>query len=144
MKKNNRRMTASRSLLITLGFMFTLAANAASINAMKVINKDYTRVIFSADSALTHEVLLLDNPKRLVLDIKNAPTNETIQMLGGQDWSKHLYIKKTRIGKLSETSSRVVFDLKSNVYHKISTETHPANAAKGTDHALILDIFKSR
>jgi len=132
----------AKSLALLTGLILSVSVNAASINGMKVINKDFTRVIFSADAALTHDVLLLDNPKRLVLDIKNAPTNETIKMLANQDWSKHLYIKRTRIGTLPNNMSRVVFDLKSNVYHKVDTGMNAENKHKGTQHQLILDIFK--
>lgn len=141
MMKSNLLKTLCRFSLVVSGLAIASVTNAASINGMKVLSNEYTRIVFSADAHLQHHVKILNNPKRLVLDIKNAPKNDTIKMLGDHKWGKHQYISKTRIGKSSAKSSRVVFDLKSNVTHKVSTTTD-AQAAPGVQHQLVLDIFK--
>lgn len=140
MKKMSYRGVVS----VLCGLILTSAAHAASINGMKVHNTDFTRVIFSADDQLQHKVMILDNPKRLVLDFKNANQNETIKMLSQHNWAKHRYITQTRVGATDNNTARVVFDLKPNVNveYKVHNEHNDANAASGTSHQLVLDIFK--
>ena len=130
--------------------MLACTVHAATINGISVSqNKSVTRITFIADQALDHTLLILDNPKRLVLDLKNTPLDKTIKALGHKQWPKNKYIKKTRVGLFEGTTARIVLDLRSEVKSFINTEIEQKKhtsrtkklSAQNPQYILTLDIL---
>ena len=64
------------------------------------------RIVFEASSSFNYKAFLLNDPKRLVVDVYDMDIKKTLQS------DKNNLISNTRVGKLEGNNKRVVFDLK--------------------------------
>jgi N-acetylmuramoyl-L-alanine amidase len=98
---------------------------------------DYTRAVIDVSSPLDYKLFELDNPPRLVLDVRGASLGRGF----GADGGKGLVLG-VRTGKLGERDLRVVFDLRDGVRpksfllppaeqlgHRLVVDIHPRQAA---------------
>ena len=62
------------ALLLGVGFFASsVSARQLNVNSLRFWTApDHTRLVFDTSGLPKHEVFLLDNPKRLVIDISNA------------------------------------------------------------------------
>ncbi len=145
MKKTNqrKRMTPKitiNTLLIWLALsLFNLNANAANtISAARVWPaQDYTRIAFESDAPIKHQLIILKNPDRLVLDIENVDLNNTLKTLSDKILSGDPYIKQVRVAKFKANVVRLAIDLKGEVKPNIFALS-PAGEYK---YRLVLDIY---
>jgi len=94
---------------------------------------DHTRVVFDLSDAVSHSLIELDNPKRLVVDIANAKLLDPLTDLPVDNTP----IQRVRSGIRQGSDLRIVFDLRAGVRPK----SFPLEATDKTGHRLVLDLF---
>ena len=72
------------------------------------------RVVFDATSDFHYNVFLLNNPKRLVIDIDDMSVSHAIE----NTKDKNNLVGRVRVGTLENHKKRIVFDLQKNVIIK--------------------------
>lgn len=116
-----------------------LAAN--QITAARVWPaQDYTRIAFEAPSHIKHQLLILKNPHRLVLDIEDVEITPVVKTLSDRILSSDPYIKQIRVGMFKTNVLRIVIDLKSEVSPNVFALV-PAGDYK---HRLVVDIYPDK
>ncbi len=75
---------------------------------------DHSRLVFELTSQVEHQVMMLTNPERLVLDLKQTARNTAFEEL---DLSRSP-IKRIRSARRNQNDLRVVLDLKESVQPK--------------------------
>lgn len=96
---------------------------------------DKTRIVFDVSADIDHTVFSLENPKRLVVDIKNSTQKAELPALEGTN--KH--IANIRFGSPKPNVLRFVFELKKTL--KSHSFILAPNALYG--HRLVLDLIDS-
>ncbi|MBX9675203.1 MAG: N-acetylmuramoyl-L-alanine amidase [Methylotenera sp.] len=124
---------------LSICVLLTLNAHAAnSISAARVWPaQDYTRIALESDAPIKHQLIVLKNPDRLVLDIENVELNNTLRTLSDKILSGDPYIKQVRIAQFKTNVVRVAIDLKGEVRPNIFALA-PAGEYK---YRLVLDIY---
>ncbi|WP_263081163.1 N-acetylmuramoyl-L-alanine amidase [Endozoicomonas sp. Mp262] len=140
-QSRERRLFLSRtagSFCLLLGlstFKTELAwAISALVNGVRLWRSpDKTRLVFDVSSAVAHSEFSLNNPQRLVIDIKDSRLKTSLTALP----LKNTPIKKVRYGVRNKKDLRIVLDLSQQVSAK-SFLLKP-NATYG--HRLVVDLF---
>lgn len=115
-----------------------LQVQANTISAARVWPaEDYTRIAFEAQTSVKHQLLVLKNPERLVLDIEDVELNVVLKTLSDRILSSDPYIKQIRVAKFKPNVLRIVIDLKSEVNPNVFV-LPPAGDYK---HRLVVDIY---
>lgn len=123
----------------TLSVMAVLLLAAPSFAAGQVkdirlgVSDARTRVVLDLGSKVDYDIFLLDNPRRVVVDLPSMDWPSEVPKANG-------LVKNIRFGQFSEDKSRLVIDL-----------TKPAKVAKsflldwssGLPHRLVLDLVSS-
>jgi N-acetylmuramoyl-L-alanine amidase len=94
---------------------------------------DHVRLVFDADTRVQHRLFSLDNPHRLVLDLKNTRLSGSMPDLSADE----RFIEGIRTAARNRQDLRVVLDLKQAV--KPKTFFLKPNGQYG--HRLVIDIF---
>ncbi|MBF8269773.1 MAG: N-acetylmuramoyl-L-alanine amidase [Gammaproteobacteria bacterium] len=94
---------------------------------------DSTRVVFDITAPVKHQVSLLTDPYRLVVDIENTALNRQITQPGAQD----RYLQRVRGSGREGNDLRVVLDLKK--FSRTRSFLLEPNNQYG--HRLVIDIF---
>lgn len=102
--------------------------------------QDYTRIAFEAPIPIKHQLLILKNPHRLVLDIEDVELNPVVKTLSDRILSSDPYIKQIRTGMFKANVVRIVIDLKSEVSPNVFALT-PAGDYK---FRLVVDIYPDK
>jgi N-acetylmuramoyl-L-alanine amidase len=109
-------------VLIALAFALLIGGAAAAdrISAVRVWPaQEYTRVTIEADKPIRHELLLVKNPERLVLDLEDADLASVQREIAGKVMPDDPYIGQIRAGRFKPGVVRLVLDLKSEVTPQI-------------------------
>ena len=116
----------SKSILIKyfifyLLFLYSLSAVAENIvTATRVWPApDYTRVTIESSSAISNDQMMLQNPERIVVDLKDIKLNNALEELSSQVNGLDPNIKKIRVGQFNPKVTRLVIDLKTSASVKI-------------------------
>ena len=129
-----------KSFLVWFALCLT-SINAYATNTISAARvwpaQDYTRIAFESDAPIKHQLIILKNPDRLVLDIENVELNNTLKTLTDKILSGDPYIKQVRVAKFKANVVRVAIDLKGEVKPNIFAVT-PAGEYK---YRLVLDIY---
>ncbi|WP_306670791.1 N-acetylmuramoyl-L-alanine amidase, partial [Endozoicomonas sp. SESOKO4] len=123
-----------RKFFIAALLMLPLPLSAAQVNDIRVWRSpDKTRLVFDVSSEVAHSQFFLDNPRRLVLDIRGTQKTKNVASprLGTTP------INKIRYGVRNKKDLRIVLDLKNKVTSK-SFLLKP-NATYG--YRLVVDLF---
>lgn len=116
----------------------TVAAPSTTISATRIWPAPvYTRVTFEAPTAISHQMLLLQNPPRLVVDIDATEITSELLALAQRVRENDPFIKQIRVARNKPGTVRVVLDLKTDVKPSLFTLA-PAGEYK---HRLILDVY---
>lgn len=82
------------------------ALAAVSIKNMRIGNQaDGARVVFDMDKSIDYRVFLLEDPRRVVVDLEDADIGQLYTKTSNQ------VISQTRIGRMSDNDKRVVLEL---------------------------------
>ncbi|MGM0592907.1 MAG: N-acetylmuramoyl-L-alanine amidase [Pseudomonadota bacterium] len=127
-------MPMNRYLAATVLLLFSALLHAQSeINGVRMWPApDSTRVVFDASGEVEHSLFSLDNPDRIVIDVKNARLRADTDKL---DFDKGV-LKGIRTGKKGKGDLRIVLDLSEAVEPK-SFALRP-NEKYG--HRLVVDL----
>ncbi len=106
---------------------------AAQIKSARIWRApDNTRLVFDLTGPVEHNVFSLDNPERIVIDIKSAALQTDIKNI----LATSSPLKDVRVGK-KDSELRIVLDMKARVYPK--SFTLAPNQQYG--HRLVVDLF---
>ena len=119
----------------------TLAAGAGAADRVSAVRvwpaQDYTRITIEADQPIRHELLLVKNPERLVLDLENVDLASVQREIGGKVLPSDPYIGQMRAGRYKPGVVRLVFDLKTEVKPQIFL----LKPVGEYGHRLVLDVY---
>jgi len=99
--------------------------------------QDYTRITIEADRPIRHELLLVKNPERLVLDLEGVAFDSLQQEIAGKILPSDPYIGQMRAGRYKPGVVRLVLDLKTEVQPQIFT----LKPVGEYGHRLVLDVY---
>jgi AMIN domain len=129
------------SALITCTFyLYSFALHGATVlstSAFGLSKSEYTHVIIETNQAVSYSMMILKNPHRVVLDLKNTPINEPLILLTKKDFMEDLSIKQVRVGNFKAGITRIVFDLKTEVKAAVNVDKIKNNQK----HRLMLDFI---
>lgn len=132
-----RKLIAGGCTLLVLPVIPTMA-HAATIVAVRTWPaEEYTRVTLEMDKELKAEQFMLDNPKRLVVDIDGLTLNKAINDLVSSIKPNDPYIETVRVGQNRPNVIRLVFDLKQDIAPQVFT-LKPIGEYK---YRLVLDLY---
>jgi N-acetylmuramoyl-L-alanine amidase len=124
-------------ILFFLGLqLLTVASYAQQINVNSLrytTTSKQNRMMFDVTASPQHRVFVMDNPSRLVIDIKNAQLKRSLN----QPSAEHPLFSRVRAGTKNETDLRIVVDLKT----PISSKNFSINSDVSDDHCLVIDLF---
>lgn len=107
MKRLHQKLLLILSLLLTFNLV-----NAATVNEVRLWRApDYTRVVLDLSGPVEHNIINLQNPDRIVIDVEKATMGATAR---GLDFSKSPIIRM-RSGVKNDKDLRIVLDLSAAV-----------------------------
>lgn len=137
----SRRALLKKLLSLPVGLGFVLNSQTVSA-AVKIQNlrvsqasEDHTRVVLDLSNSVKHSVTILDNPHRIVIDLKNTSKNKNL-------FSSHYntsILKSIRSGIRNRKNLRIVLDLK----HKTRPRIFSLAADSNKGNRLVIDLHKT-
>ena len=113
-------------------------ASAAQIASARLWPaQEYTRIIFEAPTPIEHQLVVLRQPNRLVLDLARVELTPELAELPARVQAGDPYIAAIRIGHPSEGFLRVVLDLKTEVHPQVFALKPVAEFG----HRLVIDLY---
>lgn len=100
----------------------------------------YTRTTIESAQQLNYKHFMLDNPRRLVVDIQGATLDGVLQSLPQKVVSTDPYINSVRVGQYTPDTIRVVMDLKTAVNPQVFSLQPVANFK----HRLVVDLYPTQ
>ena len=86
-------------------------ANNAQITAARIWPSDlYTRMTLEASAAVPFKYFVLDNPRRLVVDMQGVSINEVMKTVPSKVLARDPYINQIRVGQFDQNTVRIVVD----------------------------------
>ena len=98
--------------------------------------QEYTRVIFEAPTPIEHQLVVLREPNRLVIDLARIEPSRELEELAARVQPSDPYIAAIRVGRPSEGFLRVVLDLKTEVRPQVFSLAPIAEFG----HRLVIDL----
>jgi len=130
-----------------LGWMLLPAAqwlaSAAWADAARIASarlwpaQEYTRVIFESATPIEHQLVVLRDPGRLVLDLARIERSDDLAALASRVQPADPYIAAIRVGQPAGGFLRVVLDLKSEIRPQVFALKPVAEFG----HRLIIDLY---
>ena len=99
--------------------------------------QEYTRVIFEASSPIEHQLVVLRDPDRVVVDLARITPSRELDALPAHLQPSDPYIGAIRIGSPSQGFLRVVLDLKTQVRPQVFSLKPVAEFG----HRLVIDLY---
>ena len=129
------------TLVLTALALFGLVGSAAAGDRVSAVRiwpaQDYTRITIEVDKPVRHELLLVKNPDRLVLDLEDIDIASVQQEIAGKVLPSDPYIGQMRAGRNKPGVVRLVLDLKTEVKPQIFM----LKPVGDYGHRLVLDIY---
>jgi N-acetylmuramoyl-L-alanine amidase len=130
-----------------LGWMLLPAAQwlapAAWADAARIASarlwpaQEYTRVIFESATPIEHQLVVLRDPGRLVLDLARVERSDELAALASRVQPADPYIAAIRVGQPAGGFLRVVLDLKSEIRPQVFALKPVAEFG----HRLVIDLY---
>ena len=126
-------------IFAVLIFSLTEVAQAATVVIAARVwpAEDYTRITLESAKPISHKMVMLKNPDRLVLDLEDVELGATLKTLSDKILSSDPYIKQVRAAQFKPGVVRLVIDLKAEIKPTIFS-LPPAGEYK---NRLVLDIY---
>ncbi|RUT66842.1 N-acetylmuramoyl-L-alanine amidase [Morganella morganii] len=136
---------ASRRLLLKGAAAFCLLsispfgfAASSQIVAVRIWPaSSYTRVIIESDHPLKYKQFSLQNPERIVVDLKNVHLNSVLKGMDKQVQDRDPHLKLIRVGQNDPQTVRLVFEVKQAMSPQV-LELTPVAEFK---NRLVLDFY---
>ena len=94
---------------------------------------DHSRMVFDVTMPVPHQVFLLDNPARLVIDFSNTKLLKPLV----QPPKNHSLLSRVRSATRNKNDLRVVVDLNT----KVTPKSFTLKPSKTSGHRVVLDLF---
>ncbi len=135
----HRKPILMKSFIFYLLFLFTLSATAENIVSETRVwpAPDYTRVTIESSLSISNDQMILQNPERIVVDLKGIKLNDALKQLSSQVDGLGPNIKKIRVGQFNPKVTRLVIDLKASASVKIFS----LKPFKEYKHRLVIDVY---
>ncbi len=112
-------------------------AQQINVNSLRyTTTSKQNRMMFDVTASPKHQVFIMDNPSRLVIDIKNAQLDRALS----QPSAAHPLFARVRAGTKNDTDLRIVVDLKTTV----SSNNFSLSSDNKDEHRLIVDLFNKK
>ncbi len=122
------------SVCLLLIVAIEVSAQQVKVDSVRYKKKlDYTRLVFDMTKPSAHQVFLLSNPARLVIDFKQTKLKKSLT----QPPKNHALFSRVRSAPRKKNDLRVVFDLVTAV----SPKSFALKPNKGRGHRLVVDLF---
>src|SRR5512137_1551115 len=135
------RRRALRSLLVPVAGAFAphaAFAAAGSIASARIWPaQEYTRLILETRAAVSHRLIGLKDPPRIVLDLDAIELTPELQQLSSRVAPGDPYIARIRFGKQPPDVLRVVLDLR----EEVTTELFALQPVGDFGHRVVLDLY---
>jgi len=112
-----------------------LAATVASARVWPA--QEYTRVILESAAPIAHQMLVIKNPSRLVLDLEDVEMTSEIEQLPRLVHPDDPYIQSIRVGRFKPGVLRLVLDLKTEV----NPQLFALQPFGDYGHRVVLDLY---
>jgi N-acetylmuramoyl-L-alanine amidase len=99
--------------------------------------EEYTRVIFESKSPIEHQMVVLDDPPRVVLDLARIEVSPELDALASRVQPSDPYVARVRIGHPSDGFLRVVLDLKTGARPQVFSLAPVAEFG----YRLVVDLY---
>lgn len=124
-------------LILALLWSMPLQARQSEIHSLRIWSApDHVRLVFDADSMVDHKLFTLDNPHRLVLDLKN--TRLTKHLPAPEKGNK--FIRKLRKAERNKQDMRVVLDLS----RAVKPKSFLLKPNRQYGHRLVIDLYDKK
>jgi N-acetylmuramoyl-L-alanine amidase len=100
-------------------------------------SQEYTRVTFEFARSIKHELVIVESPPRLAVDLEGVDLDNELKSLPGKIGADDPYIQAVRVAYNRPNVVRVVFDLKGAVKPYL----FPLAPAGEYKHRLVLDLY---
>jgi len=124
-------------------FFFLLLCNLPAFAADDIVatriwpSPEYTRITVESATLLQYEQMILQNPERIVVDLKNIYLGKALEGLTSQVKEEDSIIQSIRVGQFNPKVSRIVIDLKGTAKVKVFS-LDPIEPYK---HRLVIDVY---
>lgn len=133
-----RRRVCGWLLLPALQWFVAGRADAATVASARLWPaQEYTRLILDAPAPMAHQLLVMKNPDRLVLDLEGVELNPELGQLPQRVLPGDPYIQAIRIAMYRPGVLRVVLDLKSEV----NPQLFALKPVGEYGHRVVLDLY---
>ena len=99
--------------------------------------QEYTRVIFESTVPIEHQLVVLRDPDRLVLDLARIERSHELDELASRVQPSDPYIAAIRVGQPADGFLRVVLDLKADIRPQVFALKPVAEFG----HRLVIDLY---
>jgi N-acetylmuramoyl-L-alanine amidase len=115
--------------------MSTVHAQQVQIDSLRYWTApDHTRMVFDVNTAASHQIFLLENPARLVIDFNDTKLIKSL----AQPPANHALFTRIRSATRNKKDLRVVVDLTTAVTPK----SFSLKPSKTYGHRLVVDLFR--
>ena len=108
---------------ILFALLSLISFNSFSANEIKATRlwpaPDYTRITIESSSKINNDQMMLQNPERIVIDLKGIAVNQALKNLSTKVKPNDPNILDIRVGQFTPNVSRIVIDLKNSARVKI-------------------------
>jgi N-acetylmuramoyl-L-alanine amidase len=133
-----RRRVCQWLLLPAAPWWWSAPANAATIASARLWPaQEYTRLILESSSAVSHQMMPMKNPERLVLDLEDVELTSEIAQLGQRLQPSDPYIQAIRVARFKPGVVRLVLELKTEVNPQLFALQPVADYG----HRVVLDLY---
>ena len=134
-----RKFVLIKFIIFYILFFYSLTGFAEnSIKATRVWPaSDYTRVTIESLLPILNDQMMLKNPERIVVDLKNIVLNDALKELSYKVKGIDPNIKKIRVAQFNPKVTRIVIDLKTSARVKIFS----LNPIKKYNYRLVIDVY---
>ena len=134
-----RKFVLIKFIIFYILFFYSLTGFAEnSIKATRVWPaSDYTRVTIESLLPILNDQMILQNPERIVVDLKNIVLNDVLKELSYKVKDIDPNIKKIRVAQFNPKVTRIVIDLKTSARVKIFS----LNPIKKYNYRLVIDVY---
>ena len=103
-------------VLTALVFAFSISSQAAEVILANLQQQgSQIHLDLLLDQQIKYRIFTLDNPFRVVIDMDSVAISPTLKALPPQLDLQHPYLSKIRIAPFTENTTRIVFDIKSDI-----------------------------
>ncbi|SNR71989.1 N-acetylmuramoyl-L-alanine amidase [Methylobacillus rhizosphaerae] len=126
------------ALVLLFSHLSGSAAETIQVSAVRVWPAaDYTRMTLETSKSVNHQMVMLKDPSRLVLDLENVELGTVLKSISDKISPNDPYIQQVRVGNFKPGVVRIVVDLKAEIKPQVFT----LPPAGDYQHRLVLDIY---